>query len=142
MNRLTFREDDGVWGLKCAEINNVPECICRAVDKLADYEDTGFTPGEIEGFARRIDSLTERCNSLEQQVKSLKSDLKKIGIGTEIAGYRIFAISDKRCVAQRVKKLNCTDYVVWHLEPDGKGVSSGVYFTDRAGAIDYFAGVM
>ena len=74
MNRLTFREDDGVWGLKCAEINNVPECICRAVDKLADYEDTGFTPGEIESFAYRIDSLTERCNSLEEQVKQMKAE--------------------------------------------------------------------
>ncbi|MGN0460412.1 MAG: hypothetical protein ACI4HL_05815 [Ruminococcus sp.] len=140
MSRLTFREDNGVRGLKCAEINNLPECICRAVDKLADYEDTGFTPGEIEGFAYRINSLTERCNSLEQQVKSLA--IKNVTIGTEIAGYRIFAISGKRCVAQRIKKMNCADYVVWHLEPDGKGVSSGVYFTDRAGAVDYFAGVI
>ena len=140
--RLTFKEPNGTWGVIGMNAENVKEKIYGCLRKLLDYENTGFAPDEIEGFAYRIDSLTERCNSLEEQVKSLS--IKNVTIGTEIVGYRIFALSDKRCVAQRVKNLNCedADYVVWHLEPDGEGVSSGVYFSSRAGAVDYFAGVI
>lgn len=116
--------------------------VFMAIEKLSDYEDTGLNPDEIDGLYCMINSLADECDKLTEQVKSLKSDFEKIGIGTEIAGYRIFALSDKRCVAQRIKKLNCEDYVVWYIDSDRTGVSNGVYFSSRAGAVDCFAGVI
>ncbi len=74
MSRLTFKEPNGTWGVVGMNAENEKEKIYGCLRKLLDYENTGFAPDEIEGFAYRIDSLTERCNSLEQQVKQMQAE--------------------------------------------------------------------
>lgn len=67
MDRLTKRIEDKVYYIKgkyspttlCAEMEayEVRECM----RKLADYEDTGFTPEEISRVKVERDALAERC---------------------------------------------------------------------------------
>lgn len=48
MNRLTFKNDNGTWGLTNGyDITKVPSELYGALWKLKEYENTGLTPDEI-----------------------------------------------------------------------------------------------
>lgn len=63
---------------------------------------------------------------------------KKIEVGDVVAGYEIKDICHERVLAERVKKVDCDDYVVWHLDFDKCGVCGGKYFSSKSDASDYF----
>ncbi len=58
MGRLTYHNPDGNWGLSNMDIKKVAKELYGAVCKLKDYEDTGYTPDEI-------DELADLCMRLE-----------------------------------------------------------------------------
>lgn len=71
MNRLTAKHYDGKgYYMICSEDCNSPlDCIhCgtldKLVDRLAEYEDTGLTPEEIEGLKNTADQLQGLNDSL------------------------------------------------------------------------------
>ena len=48
MGRLTFKNDNGTWGLKNYDIKKVPSELYGAICKLKDYEESGFLPNQLE----------------------------------------------------------------------------------------------
>lgn len=48
MERLTFKQADGTWGLVKGDITKVPPELYGAMYKLMHYEESGFTPTELE----------------------------------------------------------------------------------------------
>lgn len=48
MGRLTFKNDNGTWGLKNYDIKKVPSELYGAICKLKDYEDSGFSSKQLE----------------------------------------------------------------------------------------------
>lgn len=50
MGRLTFKNDNGTWGLKNYDIKKVPSELYGAICKLKDYEDSGFSPKQLKDY--------------------------------------------------------------------------------------------
>lgn len=128
MERLTYHKPGGGINIRGIDALNPHEingaiylCICR----LFDYENTGLTPQE----ASDILTLTP----------SEETEPECVHIGSEIAGYRVFALSDQICIAERIDKLDFDDYVVWYIDNYCGGVWGGVYFGDRPTALEHFA---
>lgn len=128
MKRLTYNHPEGGIAVDGVDFNifkneingAVYLCIC----KLFDYENTGLTPQEVADLIR---SCPE------------ESPEEYVHIGSEFAGYRVFALSGTRCVAERIDKLGFDDYVVWYIDNYRGGVWGGVYFGDRQTALAHFA---
>lgn len=126
MERLTYHMPEGGINIKgCAlkpkETNGaVYLCICR----LFDYENTGLTPQEVADLIR---------HSPEEFPEEY------VHIGSEFAGYSVFALSDRICIAERIEKLGFDDYVVWNIDDDQTGVWGGVYFVCRQEALIHFS---
>jgi hypothetical protein len=52
MERLTFRDSKGdVWIKDAAHVDEQGQ-ICMLSERLAQYEDTGLTPGDCEAYAK------------------------------------------------------------------------------------------
>jgi len=59
MNRLTYKEPNGDWGIVGMTEENADQKMYAAACKLLDYEETGLGPDEIE---RKIVQLElEHC---------------------------------------------------------------------------------
>lgn len=84
MNRLTTRRADNglayLVGVKPneQEVNsphpNTLRCILDCFERLADYEDTGLTPEEIEIMFRAHTALRDMKNSLLSEIKQVKKE--------------------------------------------------------------------
>lgn len=71
MERLTFKNPDGTWGLKNMDIKDVPHELYGAICKLKDYEETGLTPHMMQ----EIDELyTEKCKELAESKKEVEKE--------------------------------------------------------------------
>ena len=67
MNRITYKNPDGTWGIKGLEWNEIPETLQKklygAFCKLRDYENTGLDVRKLE----EIDRLyQEQCRELKE----------------------------------------------------------------------------
>lgn len=162
MKRLTFKEPSGKWGIvgmekPVDEIEDFSIYIC--LEKLCDYEElglnpndidsklsglrealreykeTGLTPDNIRRLKSKLEDMEENLQTIEKELGQLKS---KIRVGTVIQGYKILGIVRNRCIAERVNKLDCDDYVVWNVDYDESGVNSGRYFKDYNSALSTF----
>lgn len=58
-----------------------------------------------------------------------------IEVGNYVGTYQIQTIAKGYCYAERTKKINVSDYVVWSVDHDGNGVNTGRYFESRTEAI-------
>lgn len=66
MNRITWNQPDGSWGIKGVELQTLPPKVYGALYKLMDYEKTGLSPKQIE----EIDLLyTEKCKEVAKMEK-------------------------------------------------------------------------
>ena len=122
MGRLTYHtQGEGVNikddHLKSHGVNGALYiCLC----KLCEYENTGLTPQEVSDIIRTC----------------------PVHIGSEFAGYSVFALSDTVCIAERIGKLGFDDFVVWHIDDYTNGVWGGVYFENRQEALTHFADII
>lgn len=158
MKRLTFEEPSGRWGIVGMEksVDEIEDfAIYRCLEKLCDYEElglnpddidsklfalreykeTGLTPDNIRRLKSKLEDMEENLQTIEKELGQLKS---KIRVGTVIQGYKILGIVRNRCIAERVNKLDCDDYVVWNVDYDESGVNSGRYFKDYNSALSIF----
>jgi hypothetical protein len=46
-NRLTFKNNDGTWGIKTCNIKDFKGNMYGVACKLKDYEDTGLSPERV-----------------------------------------------------------------------------------------------
>lgn len=61
MNRITWNESDGSWGIKGVKLEALPPKVYGALYKLMNYEKTGLSPKQIE----EMDFLyTEKCKEV------------------------------------------------------------------------------
>lgn len=65
MDRVTFKNPDGTWGISNYEIKMIPT-LYRALHQLLDYEETGLSPAEIIDMKKRY---TEKCEEAENYRK-------------------------------------------------------------------------
>ena len=135
MKRLTFKEPSGKWGVVGMNADNENEKIYGCLNKLLDYEETGLEPADIIRLKSKLEDMEENLQTIEKELGQLKS---KIRVGTVIQGYKILGIVRNRCIAERVIKLDCDDYVVWNVDYDESGVNSGRYFKDYNSAFSTF----
>ena len=69
MNRITWNESDGSWGIKGAKLETLPPKVYGALYKLMNYEKTGLSPKQIE----EMDLLyTEKCKEVAKIEKKLE----------------------------------------------------------------------
>ena len=138
MNRLTFKEPNGKWGIVGMNAENEREKTYGCLCKLLDYEELGLNPDEVEWLICEVSNI--------KQIKTVSDLLSEkadtVHIGTEIHGYVIKGISENHCIAERINKVNCDDFVVWSIDNDRKGVSIGRYFNDFAEALSKFSELM
>ncbi len=135
MKRLTFKEPSGKWGIVGMNTDNENEKIYGCLNKLLDYEETGLEPADAIRLKSKLEDMEENLQTIEKELRQLKS---KIRVGTVIQGYKILGIVRNRCIAERVNKLDCDDYVVWNVDYDESGVNSGRYFKDYNSALSIF----
>ena len=135
MKRLTFKEPSGKWGVVGMNADNENEKVYSCLSKLLDYEKTGLEPADIIRLKSKLEDMEENLQTIEKELRQLKS---KIRVGTVIQGYKILGIVRNRCIAERVNKLDCDDYVVWNVDYDESGVNSGRYFKDYNSALSTF----
>lgn len=57
----------------------------------------------------------------------------EVTIGTVIANRKIYALTEKYCIAECIIE-SPEPYVVWHIDEDRKGVWGGKYFEERMDA--------
>lgn len=75
MNRLTFKEPDGTWGIVGMNEENEREKLYAVCAKLKDYEEIGLQPDEVE---RWKDNTTEVIiTKLKEQQKRISSSIKE-----------------------------------------------------------------
>ena len=99
---LTKKNPDGTWSVQGIDFKDCKGDMYGALCKLRDYEKTGLEPSDFDRIRR------------------------KIHIGSEISGYKVFGVWNKCCIAENP---NAPDpYVVWKIEPSGAGVWGGRYF--------------
>ena len=73
MNRITWDEPDGSWGIKGAKLEIFPPKVFGAFYKLMDYEKTGLSPKQVV----KMDLLyTEKCKEVAEMEKELKKQGK------------------------------------------------------------------
>lgn len=66
MGRLTFKNQDGTWGIKGYDIKKVPTELYGAICKLKDYEETQLSPDQIQ----EMDYMyQEKCREVERYKK-------------------------------------------------------------------------
>lgn len=65
MDRVTFKNPDGTWGIGDCEIKMIP-ALYRALHQLLDYEETGVSPAEIIDMKKRY---IEKCEEAERYRK-------------------------------------------------------------------------
>lgn len=135
MKRLTFKEPSGKWGVVGMNADNENKKVYSCLSKLLDYEKTGLEPADIIRLKSKLEDMEENLQTIEKELGQLKS---KIRVGTVIQGYKILGIVRNRCIAERVNKLDCDDYVVWNVDYDESGVNSGRYFKDYNSALSTF----
>lgn len=138
MNRLTFKEPSGKWGVVGMNADNKEEKAYGCICKLLAYEETGLEPAEIEELICEASNIKQI--KTVSDLLSEKSDT--VHIGTEVHGYVIKGISENHCIAERINKVKCDDFVVWSIDNDRKGVSIGRYFNDFAEALSKFSELM
>ena len=139
MNRLTFKEPSGNWGVVGMDnpVYELEEKIYRCLDKLLDYEELGLNPDDVVRLMDKLEDMEENLQTLEKEMNLLKES-QKVRVGTIIQGYRIIGILKTHCIAERINKVGCDDFVVWRIDFDGKGVCSGKYFEFYEFAKAYF----
>ncbi len=73
MNRITWNEPDGSWGIKGVKLETLPPKVYGALYKLMNYEKTGLSPKQIE----EMDLLyTEKCKEVTKIEKELEKQEK------------------------------------------------------------------
>lgn len=55
--RLTYKNENGTWGLINGDIKKVPRELYGVVCKLKDYEESGLTPNECSELRERTAPL-------------------------------------------------------------------------------------
>lgn len=66
MGRLTFKNQDGTWGIKGYDIKKVPTELYGAICKLMDYEETQLSPNQI----KEMDNMyQDKCREVERYKK-------------------------------------------------------------------------
>lgn len=115
MKRLTYKNQDGTWGMNNGyDMHKVPSELYGALWKLKDYEETELSPEEILEYKelgitleklKEIDKLyTEKCtevNCLETELREYKKVLPlKVGDTVlsvnEYFGILIYTIEDAK----------------------------------------------
>ena len=70
MNRLTYFKD-GYWRLDFEGVQYQAEFV----DRLAAYEDTGLTPGDIKELLDMAVSKTDKVLRLKEELHTIKNEL-------------------------------------------------------------------
>lgn len=72
MNRLTYKEPDGTWGIAGMNEKNEKEKLYAVCAKLKDYEETGMQPNEVEQLKdNATDVIINKLKEQREQI-SLK----------------------------------------------------------------------
>lgn len=76
MNRITFKNSDGTWGVNGINIKQIPEVLYWAACKLRDYENTKLEPSQIEEMDRLYQEKCEEVARLRRENKKLERSLQ------------------------------------------------------------------
>lgn len=75
MKRLTFREQNGRWGIVGMNADNENEKIYGCLNKLLDYEETGLEPADIIRLKSKLEDMEENLQTIEKELGQLKSKI-------------------------------------------------------------------
>lgn len=75
MNRITWDEPSGVWGINGINVKDVPGPLYGAMSKLRDYEKTGLDPEDVSKVDKLYRQKCEEVSNLEKERDSLKEQL-------------------------------------------------------------------
>ena len=113
MGRLTWKKENGEWGIKGVDLTKVTPEVYGALCKLKDYEEICDSPDKL----REIDEMyLEKCKEINKKVAAepieIKTDCfaydcKKVGDFACTALDRLYC-QNGRCGFYR-KKENCTN---------------------------------
>lgn len=79
MGRLTYKNQDGTWGLNNGyDIKKVPKELYGALCKLKDYEETGLEPDKAAEFDSMYLEKCKEINELKKQVATLQEAAGKL----------------------------------------------------------------
>lgn len=102
-SRLTYKNDDGSWGVVGMNEKNQDEKMYGVAWKLKDYEECGMTPDQLKDML-----------------------MFEVKIGTTIQKYVVYGVCNGHCIAQRGD-----EYAVWDVDNDKRGVHCGRYFISK-----------
>lgn len=119
-------------GLSQTEVAEAAEVSQSYVCQL---EQDKFVPSitVVLRLAKALRVPVERLLPTEPELKKAEVCIMKIKIGTVIENHLIYAIyGTEHCLARPI--LPDGEFVVWHIDEDGKGVWGGSYFPDQMDA--------
>ena len=119
-------------GLSQTEVAEAAEVSQSYVCQL---EQDKFVPSitVVLRLAKALRVPVERLLPTEPETKKAEVCFMKIKIGTVIENHLIYAIyGTEHCLARPI--LPDGEFVVWHIDEDGKGVWGGAYFPDQMDA--------
>lgn len=74
MDRLTWRDKNGVAQLGKRTRSSLSLTMREAVDKLAEYEDIGLSPDVLWDVAAREDNVQEALDRMEEHVARIEAE--------------------------------------------------------------------
>lgn len=77
MERLTWKNPDGTWGLNNMDIKDVPRELYGAVCKLKDYEETGLMPEQIVEMDELYLKKCQEVAKLQKKLEAYRAELDK-----------------------------------------------------------------
>lgn len=82
MNRLTYKNPNGTWGMNNGyDMTKVPSKLYGALYKLKDYEETGLSPEQII----QLDEIyLEKCEEINKLKKEIKEKEEEFTIDTNV----------------------------------------------------------
>lgn len=78
MNRLTFKEPNGTWGIVGMNADNEQEKVYSCLRKLLDYEELRLNPDDIIRLLHKLEDMEENLQTAEKEINLLKKEVTKV----------------------------------------------------------------
>jgi hypothetical protein len=68
MNRVTFENSDGTYGINGVRLNNQPLPVQNAFKRLLEYEKTGLEPEQVKNLAEELEQQKADAAELRRKL--------------------------------------------------------------------------
>jgi hypothetical protein len=68
MNRVTFENSDGTYGINEVRLNNQPLPVQNAFKRLLEYEKTGLEPEQVKNLAEELEQQKADAAELRRKL--------------------------------------------------------------------------